>query len=484
MTLVQLGEAISGRAPVRMDWFEPNFTWVIPDADMPLANFLYNMRVAQEYFEIGYSLAIASGELTPDGVRREDDSIIKLLLSTVEYTLYSAWTRGAELPDWNFEAHARDVARTGTKAHKAARWARALRVLYNDPTITVEQGAGWWKHFDSLIPLLVAVTKIQGDHTNSIAVVQQPGDNFLLERTICSKLIAEIGTKRMLIAAEIKRMNTLLGSVELLVRDRLDVLGDATVGVFHKNQYRLTPTYRDAANLTHPTVEYSSGGVLTREQMLPSASRVNIPLEGGKVFQLDTADPSSSTVVRPLGRLRSELSVSPKSRQELKRQLSDLSSYSSTEETDRREQRGIYKIVESYVMSSPPAMSLPFTPSGNTPTNMSPSYYDMELRSPTPEELADAEGVNTTLLQEFLTATGMHLRSTTTRTREFSYAESSMSDSTTDSIRDLIARTPSWSISPQRREGSTARASWVLEAEGNDSIAIDEESATDSDYTE
>jgi hypothetical protein len=160
-----------------------------------------------ELVETGKSVAVYTGYKTAAQQVRDPEQLAKKNFTPLESKQYDAWKAGAIMnqPDW---ANCHGAAVTGTQATKRMTdRTNALRIIYRNDDITLENYA--WVHTNMayLLPLIVAVSKIQAAERELQGGQEELTPNELAEIQAIHKINA-VAMKRINdIGQEINRLN-------------------------------------------------------------------------------------------------------------------------------------------------------------------------------------------------------------------------------------------------------------------------------------
>lgn len=154
------------------------------------------------------------------------------LLTEREAKEYSDWEHSKRMPRAEWRRLRTNVhANTNKQVEKWEELAFALRKLYDDEGIGMENAKAWVEKYDDKMPLLIAAKKVDQTRWD----IQRAGKSSSLRKLVhesiaCRKLLSEIGMYRGILGKDVKEVNV------KITKKEQDVLKD--LGKLEKEKIR------------------------------------------------------------------------------------------------------------------------------------------------------------------------------------------------------------------------------------------------------
>lgn len=155
-----------------------------------------------------YSLAKALG-MDSEASLSSATRLTAPLLTEKEAKEYSEWEQSKRMPRADWKRLRTEVrANTNKQTEKWEELTFALRKLYDDDSIGMENAKAWVEKYDDKMPLLIAAKKVDQTRWD----VQRAGKSSTLKKHVheaiaCRKLLSEIGMYRGNLGQDVKEVN-------------------------------------------------------------------------------------------------------------------------------------------------------------------------------------------------------------------------------------------------------------------------------------
>lgn len=157
----------------------------------------------------GYSVAVAIGEDISSSVSSAH-SLAETLFTPKESDMYGEWKRGTSPPraDWR-RLHTSLSEKTSAQRAKYNALTDALRVMYDEPSLSRENCKAWVEKYVDFMPLLIACKKVEAirDDAKPAKGASSKAKYDVHEIVACRKVISEIGKQRQRSNTTLKQMN-------------------------------------------------------------------------------------------------------------------------------------------------------------------------------------------------------------------------------------------------------------------------------------
>lgn len=186
--------------------------------------FLQKVRCITEIVASGESLAASYGPVVTDEAIQDAQSTVLAQMTPDEKELYNAWKNGATPPVWDFQENQKEITTLNTQNRRYYQHALSLNKIYKVTDITPEGAKGWIGSHPLLIPLVIAVKKVEDVSRNLV--------NDVTEKDLCE--LAESDAIRSTIALadaylsreveELDELKTVFTAMQNALQDRLRAL--------------------------------------------------------------------------------------------------------------------------------------------------------------------------------------------------------------------------------------------------------------------
>ncbi|ABM92660.1 unknown [Curvularia thermal tolerance virus] len=174
-----------GGATANVDFSEgpslPAEVLPMPEPTDSLQTLSNKMRALAEVVERGASVARFTGMLgTPQG-SRDAEEVGKLRMTDLEREMFDHWAAGGVLPPIDWDKDMKKAPSSGEGMRRAQRRAQALNMLYKTDKAQPQHVMWYQDTYATIIPLLVAVTKVIGAQTDFLSGQDKLTDNEVAE---------------------------------------------------------------------------------------------------------------------------------------------------------------------------------------------------------------------------------------------------------------------------------------------------------------
>lgn len=171
----------------------------------------------------GYSIAQAVG-VDLDASISSAGQLAEPMMTRVELEQYTKWRKGKPVPPVDWRRFSTPL--NGNTSPQRARWndlTDALRVLYDDDTVSRENCKAWVEKYTDMMPLLIACKKVELVRDDSkLGRGSSKARRDVHEIVGCRLIIAEIGKQRVRSNTWLKQLNKDSASREVDLLERLE----------------------------------------------------------------------------------------------------------------------------------------------------------------------------------------------------------------------------------------------------------------------